>query len=72
MSSNKYHLVELPIGWAGLVGNERGLRRLNLKPTPQEVMEGLGSEVDGSEDDPKPFSQIADCLRSYAAGDIFA
>lgn len=72
VSSNKYHLVELTIGWAGLAGSERGLRRLSLKPTPQEVMEGLGAEVDGAEDDPTPFSEIEDCLRRYAAGDIFA
>ena len=72
MSSNKYHLVELPIGWAGLVGSEKGLRRLSLKPTPQEVMEDLGPEADGAEDDPMPFLEVEACLRRYAAGEIFA
>jgi methylated-DNA-[protein]-cysteine S-methyltransferase len=72
VSSNKYHLVELPMGWAGLVGSGHGLLRLSLKPTPQEVMEDLGRDAEGAEDDPAPFLEIERCLRNYAAGDIFA
>ena len=72
MNSNKYHLVELPMGWVGLVGSDQGLRRLSLKPTPQEVIEDLGTDAEGAEDDPTPFLEIERCLRKYTAGDIFA
>jgi methylated-DNA-[protein]-cysteine S-methyltransferase len=72
VNSDKYHLVELSIGWVGLVGSDQGLRRLSLKPTPQEVMEDLEPDVEGAEDDPTPFVDIECCLRKYAAGDISA
>ena len=72
MSRNKYHLIELPIGWVGLVGSENGLSRLSLKPTPQEVIDDLGQEVYGAQDDPEPFEEIERCFRRYADGDISA
>ena len=72
MADLKYHVQQLPAGWIGLVAGAGGLRRATLKPTPQEVMEDLGSDVDGAEHDPEAFSEIVDCLARYSEGDLGA
>ena len=72
MSGYKYHIQELPAGWVGLVGSEKGLRRASLKPTPQEVMEDLGSDADDAEHDPEYFGEVFARLTSYSGGDLSA
>lgn len=72
MSRYKYHLHQLPAGWVGLVAGDKGLRRCSLKPTPQEVMEDLGADMEEAEHDPEHFSDIVDCLLRYSEGDMEA
>jgi len=52
-----------------LLGGEDGLKRASLKPTPQEAIEDMGIHLDGAEDDPDAFTEVVECLHSYAAGD---
>jgi methylated-DNA-[protein]-cysteine S-methyltransferase len=68
----RYHLFESPMGWIGLLGTEGGLRRLSLKPTPQEVCEDLGAALDSAAPDPSAFKQVQRCLDRYFQGDIQA
>lgn len=68
----KYHLFESPIGWIGLLGTKRGLRRLSLKPTPQEVCEELGDALDTAIPDTSGFDQVQSCLNRYFQGDLQA
>ena len=72
MSTLKYHIQELPAGWIGLVAGENGLRRATLKPTPHEVMEDLGGDVDGAEHDEEFFGDIVASLLRYSEGDLSA
>ncbi len=72
MSGFKYHLFQLPVGWVALLGGERGLRRLSLKPTPQEAMEELGNELEQAVNDPSSFTEAQLCLERYARGDAGA
>ena len=72
VSDYRYHIQELPTGWIGLVGSEKGLRRAALKPTPQEVMEDLGSKADEAEHDAEFFSETLACLERYSDGDLTA
>ena len=72
MTSLKYHIHQLPSGWIGLVAGEKGLRRASLKPTPQEVMEDLGADADGAENDPDHFTGIVDRFNRYSEGDLSA
>jgi methylated-DNA-[protein]-cysteine S-methyltransferase len=65
----RHHLFATDVGWVGLLGSEKGLRRLSLGSTLQEAMEGLGSELDGSVNDPSPFSGVQGCLERYLDGD---
>ena len=69
MNGDRYHLVELPMGWMVLLGGEDGLKRASLKPTPQEAIEDMGMDLDGAEDDPGAFTEVVECLHRYAAGD---
>ena len=69
MNGDRYHLVELPMGWMALLGGEDGLKRASLKPTPQEAIENLGMAQDGADDDPDAFTEVVECLHRYAAGD---
>lgn len=72
MRGDKYHLVELSMGWMVLLAGEDGLRRASLKPSPQEALEDLGSDLDDAEDDPDAFTQVVACLHRYADGDMAA
>ncbi len=72
MSQAKYHLVESPMGWVGMVRNGRGLTRLSLKPTVEEVLEDLGGALNGADDDPGGFAPTLECLRRYFDGDANA
>lgn len=72
MRGDKYHLVELSMGWMVLLAGEDGLRRASLKPSPQEALEDLGTDLDGAEDDPDAFTQVVACLHRYAGGDMAA
>ena len=72
MKGLKYHIRQLPAGWIGLVSGDKGLRRATLKPTPQEVMDDLGADAEGADDDPESFSGVVDCLIRYSEGDMSA
>ena len=72
MRGDKYHLVELSMGWMVLLAGEDGLKRASLKPSPQEALEDLGTDLDGADDDPDAFTQVVDCLHRYAGGDMAA
>jgi len=69
---DRYHLVELPMGWMVLLRGDGGLKWASLKPTPQEAIEDLGSKLDGAEDDPEAFTDVVDRLNRYTAGDTAA
>ena len=72
MTALKYHIQQLPAGWIGLVAGGNGLRRAALKPTPQEVMEDLGTDAEGAEHDPEAFRETVDRLIRYSEGDLGA
>ena len=72
MKGDKYHLVELPMGWMILLAGESGLKRASLKPTPQDALEDLGSDLEDANEDPDAFEQVAECLHRYAGGDMTA
>ena len=48
----KHHVLESPFGWIGLLGSDKGLRRLSLRPGFQEALGGLGPELDESDNEP--------------------
>lgn len=69
---DKYQVFPSSMGWVGLIGTGEGLRRLSFKPTPQEVLEDLGPELDRAEEDPAAFSDVRGCLERYFQGETQA
>ena len=65
----KYHLFQTDLGWIALLGTEKGLRRLSLKPTPQEALDDLGAELDRSINDPAGFAELQSRLERYLKGE---
>ena len=72
MRGDKYHLLELPMGWMVLLAGSNGLKRASLKPRPEEAVEDLGTDLDGADDNPGFFTQVVECLNRYASGDLTA
>lgn len=72
MTRLKSHLFESPLGWIGLLGTEKGLRRLCLKPTLTELMEDLGESVEKALPDADCFAAAQECLERYFQGDVTA
>ena len=68
----KHHLFQSEMGWIGLLGSGKGLRRMSIQPTPQEALEDLGTELDHSVNDPADFSEVQGRLEKYFGGDAEA
>ncbi|PKB73475.1 MAG: hypothetical protein BZY75_01645 [SAR202 cluster bacterium Io17-Chloro-G7] len=68
----KYHLFQVSAGWIGVMGSGHGLRRLSLQPTPQDSLEGLGTDLERSENNPSFFAKEQECLERYFSGDTRA
>ena len=69
MNALKYHILEQPMGWMGLLGTDRGLRRLSLKPSPQEALDNLGTALERAVHEPNGFDSELDCLERYFRGE---
>jgi methylated-DNA-[protein]-cysteine S-methyltransferase len=78
MSQYRYHLIQILLagafpsgyGWLGLLGSDKGLRRLSLQATPQEALEGLGRDLSEAIADAGAFSQEQECLEGYCRGEL--
>ena len=69
MSRHRYYMFQSSIGWVVLLGSERGLKRLSLKPDPEEAMERIGTNVDEATLDAEWFAPIQSCVEAYLRGD---
>lgn len=72
MTQYKHHLFQCAVGWIALLGSEKGLRRLSMKPEPQEALADLGPELDRSANDPSSFSAVQERLEQYMQGGVSA
>lgn len=72
MKEYKHCIIPGPHGWIGMVGTEEGLRRLAMKPTPEEVLEDLEGDLWGSQQDDGAFPQARECLDRYFEGETGA
>ena len=72
MSGNRYHICQVNMGWVGLVASDVGLCRLSFQPTPQDLLEDLGSSLDHATEDADSFTQVVACLERYFQGETDA
>ncbi len=68
----RHHVFESPFGWIGLLGSNKGLRRLSLGPDFQEVLGGLGPELDESDSEPDGFDAEMAWLKRFFCGEADA
>jgi O-6-methylguanine DNA methyltransferase len=54
------------------LGSDKGLRRLSLKPTPQEALDDLDTGLDQAVNEPESFFQVQGQVESYLAGNAGA
>ena len=69
MSQLNYDIFVTESGWAGALASPRGLRRLALRRTPQEALDGLGPEVVRARHDPPALAGIRLGLEAYCRGE---
>ena len=69
MNTQKYHIVERPVGWMGLLGTDRGLQRLSLKPSPGEALDELGPALEQALHEPDGFDSELACLERCFRGE---
>ena len=69
MSRLAYDTFLTELGWVGTLASERGLRRLSIKPSPQEALEDLGPELVRAEQDPAALESIRRQLHAYLRGE---
>ena len=69
MSKEKHYMFQTTVGWVALLGSGKGLRRLSLKPTPQEAMDELGDLGEEATLDQDWFVPVESCVGRYLEGD---
>ncbi|MYC30921.1 MAG: methylated-DNA--[protein]-cysteine S-methyltransferase [Chloroflexi bacterium] len=72
MIESRYVIYPGPHGWIGMVGSNKGLCRLSMKPTPEEILEDLAEDLRGTEQDDSAFAEARECLDRYFLGDTGA
>lgn len=72
MDGYSYQVFPMGMGWIGLLGSGKGLKKLSFKPTPEEAMEQLGTGLDRAKEDPSAFPDVRGCLERYFEGDAGA
>ena len=70
MSRLCYDVFPTEAGWVGAMTSSRGLRRLAVRPSPQEVMDELGPEVGRAQQDPEALEEIRRRCEAYFAGQL--
>lgn len=69
MSDLCYDVFPTRLGWVGALASEHGLRRLTLRPEPQEALEDLGPEVSQARQDPVSVADVRHRVESYFRGE---
>ncbi len=65
----KYAILEMPIGWMGVVGSESGIRRLTIPfPSPDEAMSDIAHEASTAELDNDYFANLEEKLQRLFDG----
>jgi O-6-methylguanine DNA methyltransferase len=60
-----YDIFSTEVGWIGALATPKGLRRLTLKPSPQEALESLGPDTARASQEPAALSDIRRRIEEY-------
>ena len=64
-----YDVFPTDIGWVGVLASVRGLRRLAVRPSPDQVMQDLEPELARAGQDPLALADIRQRIEAYSSGD---
>ena len=65
----RYVIVNIGVGWVGILGSARGLRHTTLpQPSPHKAHQRLGDTVNYAHRSPHLFEDLVERLRSYFSG----
>ena len=66
----KYAILEMPMGWMGVVASGAGVRRLTIPlPTPDEAMSDIQHDLGGAELDNDYFIELEEKLQRLFSGE---
>ena len=69
MSQLYYDIFLTDLGWVGTLATPNGLRRLSLKPSPQEALDDLGPTVARATQDPTALEGVRHRIEAYSRGE---
>ena len=64
-----YDVFPTDIGWVGALASERGLRRLAVRPSPDQVLQDLEPELAMAGQEPAALEDIRCRIEAYSSGD---
>lgn len=64
-----YDVFPTDIGWVGALASERGLRRLAVRPSPDQVLQDLEPELAMASQEPAALEDIRCRIEAYSSGD---
>ena len=69
MSQLYYDIFPTEVGWVGALVSDRGLRRMELRSTPEEVSDELGPQGTQAQHDPDALKAIRHGVEAYLNGE---
>ena len=64
-----YDVFPTDIGWVGALASERGLRRLAVRPSPDQILQDLEPELAMAGQEPAALEDIRCRIEAYSSGD---
>ena len=64
-----YDVFPTDLGWVGALASDRGLRRLAVRSTPDQVLQDLEPDLARAGQDPSALEDIRRLIEAYSRGD---
>jgi O-6-methylguanine DNA methyltransferase len=65
----RYDLFSTPRGWMAILASQRGVRRISLRPTPDQAIADMGRDLDRAVQDPKALAPLKERMLAFLAGE---
>jgi len=69
VESYRYDLFSTPRGWMAILVSRRGVRRVSLRPTPDQAVADLGRDLDRAVQDPEAVASLKERMLAFLSGE---
>ena len=69
MTQLHYDVFPTEVGWAGVLASQHGLRRLTLRPTPEEALDDMLLKTTEARHDPTAMEPMRHRITAYLRGE---